>query len=121
MNSAPSPDRPDAPESPVDSAMPLLDRLSGFTSLGMTHAPGRLHLLTRLSAGLCVAAVIGLVLLPWRQFVSGSGRVIAFNPLERHQGGHHGKQQPSLRKHARQCHAETRYEGRMGRRTALHS
>jgi adhesin transport system membrane fusion protein len=83
MNSAPAPDRPDAPESPVDSAMPLLDRLSGFTSLGMTHAPGRLHLLTRLSAGLCVAAVIGLVLLPWRQFVSGSGRVIAFNPLER--------------------------------------
>jgi len=83
MNSTPAPDRPDDPESPVDSAMPLLDRLSGFRSLGMTHAPGRLHLLTRLSAGLCVAAVIGLVVLPWRQFVSGSGRVIAFNPLER--------------------------------------
>jgi len=63
--------------------MPLLDRLSGFTSLGMTHAPGRLHQLTRISACLCIAAVIGLVVLPWRQFVSGSGRVIAFNPLER--------------------------------------
>lgn len=30
-----------------------------------------------------VAVVAGVLLLPWRQFVSGSGRVIAFNPLDR--------------------------------------
>lgn len=30
-----------------------------------------------------IAFVIGILWLPWRQFVSGSGRVIAFNPLDR--------------------------------------
>jgi len=65
------------------SAMPLLDTRSGFRSLDKTTGSSRLTQLTRLSAGLCVLAVVGLVLLPWRQFVSGSGRVIAFNPLER--------------------------------------
>ena len=30
-----------------------------------------------------VAFVIGILWLPWRQFVSGAGRVIAFNPLDR--------------------------------------
>jgi multidrug efflux pump subunit AcrA (membrane-fusion protein) len=27
--------------------------------------------------------IFGIAVLPWRQFVSGSGRVIAFNPLDR--------------------------------------
>ncbi len=35
------------------------------------------------SAALCLIALIALIMLPWRQFVSGSGRVIAYNPLER--------------------------------------
>jgi multidrug resistance efflux pump len=30
-----------------------------------------------------IAFVIGILWLPWRQFVSGAGRVIAFNPLDR--------------------------------------
>mgnify|MGYP000446910240 CR=1 FL=1 len=30
-----------------------------------------------------IAFVIGILFLPWRQFVSGAGRVIAFNPLDR--------------------------------------
>ncbi len=30
-----------------------------------------------------MAFVIGILFLPWRQFVSGAGRVIAFNPLDR--------------------------------------
>lgn len=42
---------------------------------------------TRLFSRLLVLAfllfVLGVLFLPWRQFVSGSGRVIAFNPLDR--------------------------------------
>lgn len=42
---------------------------------------------TRLFSRLLVLAflvlVIGILFLPWRQFVSGTGRVIAFNPLDR--------------------------------------
>ncbi|MBK8094942.1 MAG: biotin/lipoyl-binding protein [Verrucomicrobiaceae bacterium] len=30
-----------------------------------------------------ISIVIGILFLPWRQFVSGAGRVIAFNPLDR--------------------------------------
>lgn len=30
-----------------------------------------------------ILLVLGLLVLPWRQFVSGTGRVIAFNPLDR--------------------------------------
>jgi multidrug resistance efflux pump len=30
-----------------------------------------------------IAFVFGILFLPWRQFVSGAGRVIAFNPLDR--------------------------------------
>ena len=42
---------------------------------------------TRLFSRLLVLAfilfLIGCFFLPWRQFVSGTGRVIAFNPLDR--------------------------------------
>lgn len=42
---------------------------------------------TRLFSRLLVLAflffVLGILVLPWRQFVSGTGRVIAFNPLDR--------------------------------------
>lgn len=30
-----------------------------------------------------IVALVGLAVLPWRQFVGGTGRVIAFNPLDR--------------------------------------
>ncbi|MBU6179727.1 MAG: biotin/lipoyl-binding protein, partial [Verrucomicrobia bacterium] len=30
-----------------------------------------------------VLTLIGLIFLPWRQFVTGTGRVIAFDPLDR--------------------------------------
>jgi multidrug efflux pump subunit AcrA (membrane-fusion protein) len=37
------------------------------------------------SFGLLVLVVIGLVVTPWQQSVSGQGRVIALSPAERHQ------------------------------------
>ena len=63
--------------------MPLLDGRSGLRALDRTASSVRLRRLTRVSAGLCLIALTALILLPWRQFVSGSGRVIAYNPLER--------------------------------------
>lgn len=39
--------------------------------------------LSRLLVSGFIVVVLGLLFLPWRQFVSGMGRVIAFNPLDR--------------------------------------
>lgn len=39
--------------------------------------------LSRLLVTGFIVVVLGLLFLPWRQFVSGMGRVIAFNPLDR--------------------------------------
>ena len=69
--------------SPSPSAMSLLDQRSGFSALDHTASSRRLRQLTFVSAALCLIALIALIMLPWRQFVSGSGRVIAYNPLER--------------------------------------
>ena len=68
---------------PSPSAMPLLDHRSRLSALDRTAASARLGQLTKVSAALCLVALLALILLPWQQFVSGSGRIIAYNPLER--------------------------------------
>ena len=91
MNREQAPTEPLKSEVPLDSpshsrspsAMSLLDQRSGLSALDHTASSRRLRQLTSVSAVLCVIALIALILLPWRQFVSGSGRVIAYNPLER--------------------------------------
>ena len=47
---------------------------------------GSLRFVRRFAWCLCIGFVLltlALFFLPWRQFVGGSGRVIAFNPLDR--------------------------------------
>ena len=87
MNREPNPtDSPttEVPDpNPSPSAMPLLDHRSGLSALDRTAASARLGQLTKVSAALCLVALLALILLPWQQFVSGSGRIIAYNPLER--------------------------------------
>ena len=56
---------------------PPLPALSLAGSAKFTRLFSRLLLLA------FIAFVIGILWLPWRQFVSGAGRVIAFNPLDR--------------------------------------
>jgi multidrug resistance efflux pump len=56
---------------------PTLPALSLAASARFTLVAGRLLLL-----GFCLL-VFALCFLPWRQFIAGSGRVIAFDPLER--------------------------------------
>ncbi len=59
------------------SHAPLLPALSLAATAKFTRIFSRLLLL-----GFALL-VLGLCFLPWRQFVSGTGRVIAFNPLDR--------------------------------------
>ncbi len=70
-------------DSSTPSAMPLLDRRSGLSALDRTTSSRQLRQLTVLSASLCLVSLVALIMLPWQQFVGGSGRIIAYNPLER--------------------------------------
>ena len=58
-------------------AAPSLPALSLAGSAKFTR------IFSRLLVVAFIAFVIGIQWLPWRQFVSGAGRVIAFNPLDR--------------------------------------
>jgi multidrug resistance efflux pump len=52
-------------------------------ALSLAGATRYTRLFSRLLVLGFIAFVLGCFFLPWRQFVSGSGRVIAFNPLDR--------------------------------------
>lgn len=52
-------------------------------ALSLAGSARLVRVFSLLLVGGFVALVLGLLFLPWRQFVSGSGRVIAFNPLDR--------------------------------------
>jgi adhesin transport system membrane fusion protein len=58
----------------VDRPVPVL------AAAGSSRAS---HLLARLLAVLFTLVVLAVWFLPWQQFVTGTGRVIAFDPLER--------------------------------------
>jgi adhesin transport system membrane fusion protein len=66
-----------------DDPLPLLD---GLAPLSCTHRT-RLHIsVRRLATGVLIlwgALMVGLIFLPWQQFVQGTGRVIAYDPLDR--------------------------------------
>jgi membrane fusion protein, adhesin transport system len=51
----------------------------------LVRTPRALLIIGRLLAVFVAVTGLGLVLLPWQQSVSGSGRVVAFAPLERQQ------------------------------------
>lgn len=63
--------------------MPLLDHRAGFTAFEMTPSSRRLRRFSRGLFALFALLSIGLFLLPWQQFVRGSGRVVAYDPFER--------------------------------------
>jgi len=55
-------------------------RLPAIALVGSSRAS---HLLARVLIVGCVVAILGLIFLPWQQSVRGTGRVIAFDPLDR--------------------------------------
>ncbi len=69
------------PSTPAQSGtVQLADRLPAMALVGSTL------LARRIAVGIVIAFALllpALLFLPWRQFVSGTGRVIAFDPLDR--------------------------------------
>ena len=51
--------------------------------MSLTGSTRFIHIFSRVLILLFVAAVVILLIVPWRQFVKGTGKVIAFDPLER--------------------------------------
>lgn len=65
------------------AAMPLLDHRANLPVMARTRSSRKLRWFSRVLFAAFLALLIGLVFLPWQQFVGGEGRVIAYNPLER--------------------------------------
>jgi len=63
--------------------MPMLDHRSGLVALRQARPSRWVRWFGRLLAAGFVLVVAGVLFLPWRQFVSGTGRVVAYDPLER--------------------------------------
>lgn len=76
-----SPQRHDG--SAADDPMPMLDQRAHLSALEVVRSSQRIRGFSRLLAFAFVLLLLGLVFLPWQQFVQGSGRVIAYDPLER--------------------------------------
>lgn len=70
-------------ESEIQNPMPILDAKAGLTSLESIRSPRFIKRLTKFCTISFIVLIIGLLVLPWRQFVQGNGRVIAYDPLER--------------------------------------
>ncbi len=61
----------------------LLDGRADFPAISLANASKWPRVLCRLILILFFAVLVGVLFLPWRQFIDGRGRVIAFNPLDR--------------------------------------
>src|SRR5690606_15455114 len=81
-----SPRDPTSPGDPHFDAfdpMPMLDHRSGLSALKHARSSRRTKALAWVLSVLFVLMLLGLLFLPWQQFVQGSGRVVADDPLER--------------------------------------
>jgi adhesin transport system membrane fusion protein len=61
-------------------AIPLRGHLPALLLAGSSF---RVRMVARLCAAAFVLVILGIWFLPWQQFVQGTGKVIAFDPLER--------------------------------------
>lgn len=66
-----------------DDPMPMLDQRAGLTALEGAQVSRPLRRFSRTLGVAFLLLLVGLVFLPWQQFVTGSGRIIAYDPLER--------------------------------------
>ena len=64
-------------------ALPMLDHRADFPAIERAKSPAIVGRLASVTLGLMVGYALLILVLPWQQFVSGSGRVVAFDPLER--------------------------------------
>jgi multidrug resistance efflux pump len=74
---------PSAEHAEQRDPMPMLDDRAGFSALDLARPSSRIRRLAKLLFALSALSLLALAFLPWQQFVQGSGRVVAYNPLER--------------------------------------
>ena len=67
----------------ANNPMPILDVEAGLTSLESIRSPKFIYRLTKFCTVSFVVLILSILILPWQQFIRGSGRVIAYDPLER--------------------------------------
>ncbi len=67
----------------LPASMPLLDRRTRLSVLERARSARGVTLFSRAIFGAFAVLIVGLVFLPWQQFVRGNGRVVAYDPLER--------------------------------------
>lgn len=67
------------------AAPPAFDRIAGLPTLQMVRTPRRARTLGRWLLAFLLALPAVLLMMPWQQNVSGAGRAIAFDPVERPQ------------------------------------
>ncbi len=63
--------------------LPILDHRAELSSLEGIRSGKMVKRLRNLLLLVSLSLLAGLLFLPWQQFVRGSGKVVAFNPLER--------------------------------------
>ena len=74
---------PPGPDRERNTAMLLLDHRSQLPALALAGSVRGARILSRVLTAAFVLLLVGVIFLPWQQFVSGTGRVVAYNPLER--------------------------------------
>lgn len=67
----------------ADDALPMLDHYSGLATLNEAQSPAIVRNLVRISLVILLLYTAFILVMPWQQFVSGKGRVVAYDPLER--------------------------------------
>lgn len=70
-------------ESASRNALPLLDHVAPLACQERTRLPVRVRTMSLILLTGFAILVLGLMFMPWQQFISGTGRVIAYDPLER--------------------------------------
>lgn len=63
--------------------MPILDHEAPMICLSRTSLPIGFSRLFKALVAIFIALILALLFLPWQQFISGSGKVVAFDPKER--------------------------------------
>lgn len=70
--------------SPSASSLPFFTpRAARLPALSLASPARFIRIFSRVLLVCFILVVLALLFLPWRQFVAGTGRVIAFNPLDR--------------------------------------
>lgn len=66
-----------------NESMPMLDHRSQLPALALAGSGRGARILSRVLSTLFCVLLLCVVFLPWQQFVSGTGRVVAYDPLDR--------------------------------------